>query len=198
MLVSGQVRSDLLTSGHGPGESGIPVRRLLDHPGGPASRRGPSRSPPSRTAPLRRIRSCAQPPVMARQAARWAPRQMVGGYIADRATSTLVGSVFDMVDETQIREAGRRLASAAPDSRVILFGSHARGDARDRSDLDILVIKPDVENAGLEAVRLMRELRDLRLPLEVIVVSGDDVEDWGDVRGSLVHAAITEGRILAG
>jgi predicted nucleotidyltransferase len=109
-----------------------------------------------------------------------------------------VGSVFGVIDETQIREAGRRLAGAAPGARVILFGSHARGDAGDRSDLDILVIKPEVENAGLEAVRLMRELRDLRLPLEVVVVSGSDVEDWGSVRGSLVHAAITEGRILAG
>jgi predicted nucleotidyltransferase len=109
-----------------------------------------------------------------------------------------VGSVFGVIDETQIREAGRRLAGAAPGAQVILFGSHARGDAGDRSDVDILVIKPEVENAGLEAVRLMRELRDLRLPLEVVVVSGSDVEDWRSVRGSLVHAAITEGRVLAG
>jgi predicted nucleotidyltransferase len=106
--------------------------------------------------------------------------------------------LFDVIDETQIREAGRRLAGAAPGAQVILFGSHARGDAGDRSDLDILVIKSEVDNAGLEAVRLMRELRDLRLPLEVVVVSGRDVEDWDSVPGSLVHAAMTEGRILAG
>jgi len=114
------------------------------------------------------------------------------GYVA------AVGSVSDVIDETQIREAGRRLSGAVPGGKVILFGSHARGDAGDRSDLDILVIKPEVENAGLDAVRLMRELRDLRLPVEVVVVSASDVEAWGNVRGSLVHAAITEGRVLAG
>jgi len=91
--------------------------------------------------------------------------------------------VYDVIDETQIREAGRRLSDAVSDGKVILFGSHARGHAGDRSDPDSFVIKPEVENAGLEAGRLMRELRDLRLPLEVIVVSTSDVEDWGNVPG---------------
>jgi hypothetical protein len=62
-----------------------------------------------------------------------------------------VGSVFDVIDETQIREADRRLSGAAvPGGNVMLFGSHARGDAGDRSDQDILVIKAEVENAALE------------------------------------------------
>ena len=103
-----------------------------------------------------------------------------------------------MIDDAQIREAGRRVAEAAPRARVILFGSHARGDAGPRSDLDILVIEPDVENTALESVRLMRELRDLRLPVEIVVVSQNDADNWRDVRGSLVHTAETEGRVLAG
>ena len=108
------------------------------------------------------------------------------------------GTVQTVVDEAQLREAGRRLAAAAPRARVILFGSHARGTAAERSDIDILVIEPEVENAALESVRLMRELRDLRLPIEVVVVSERDAAEWRDVRGSLVHTAVTQGRALAG
>jgi len=96
-----------------------------------------------------------------------------------------------VADEAQIREAGRRLAEAVPRARVILFGSHARGDATPRSDVDILVIEPD------EAVRLMRTVRDLRLPVEVVVVSQHDADEWRDVRGSLLHAAMAEGRPLS-
>jgi len=44
----------------------------------------------------------------------------------------------------------------------------------------------------------MRELRDLRVPAEVIVVSDRYLEDWREVRGSLVHAALSEGRVLTG
>ena len=108
------------------------------------------------------------------------------------------GSVAGVIAEEQILEAGRRLARAAPHAQVILFGSHARGSAGPRSDIDILVIEPEVENESSESVRLMREVGDLRLPLEVVVVSQRDAEDWRAVRGSLVHAAMTEGRVLAG
>jgi predicted nucleotidyltransferase len=103
-----------------------------------------------------------------------------------------------VVDETLIAEAGRRLAAAAPDSQVILFGSHALGEASPHSDVDFLVIEPEVANEAEESVRLQRTLRDLRLPTDVIVVSRDYADRWRDARGGLVYAALSHGRVLAG
>jgi predicted nucleotidyltransferase len=100
-------------------------------------------------------------------------------------------------DEILIAEAGRRLAAAAPQARVILFGSHARGDAGPHSDLDFLVVEPSVEHPVEESVRLRRTLRGLGLFADVLVVSEREAEDWSDVRGSMIHAAMTEGRPLA-
>ena len=103
-----------------------------------------------------------------------------------------------MVDEAVIEEAGRRLARAAGSSaQVILFGSHARGDAGARSDLDFLVVESEVDNAAEESVRLRRALRGMRLAADVIVVSRQYASEWEGVRGSLVHAALSEGRVLA-
>lgn len=99
--------------------------------------------------------------------------------------------------DSNLREIRRRLATEAPGARVVLFGSHARETATPRSDIDLLVIEPEVENTALESVRLMRALRDLRLPVEVVVVSEREAVEWQDVRGSLVHAALSEGRELA-
>jgi predicted nucleotidyltransferase len=97
-----------------------------------------------------------------------------------------------------IDEAGQRLSQAAPPgTRVILFGSHARGEAGRHSDLDFLVIEPSVENAASESVRLRRALGDLVLAADVIVVSEQRVDEWQDVRGSLIHAALSDGRELA-
>ena len=104
-----------------------------------------------------------------------------------------------LVNETLIAEAGRRLAEAAgPNSQVILFGSHARGEASSHSDVDFLVVEPDVANEADESVRLHRTLRDLRVPVDVIVVSREYADQWRDVRGGLVHAALSQGRVLAG
>ncbi|HVD39383.1 MAG TPA: nucleotidyltransferase domain-containing protein [Solirubrobacterales bacterium] len=104
---------------------------------------------------------------------------------------------MSIVDENLIAEAGRRLAAAAPDAQVILFGSHARGEGSSKSDIDFLVVEPEVANEAEESVRLHRTLRDLRVPADVIVVSREYAERWREVRGGLVHAAFSQGRVLA-
>jgi len=110
------------------------------------------------------------------------------------ASSTVSGVTHDEL----IAEAGRRLNEAAPDARIVLFGSHARGDADPDSDLDLLVIESEVQNRHEESVRLRRTLRGLGIAADVIVVSPEHVEEWGDVQGTMVHDALREGRVLAG
>ncbi len=103
-----------------------------------------------------------------------------------------------VIDESVIAEAGRRLAVAAPGARVILFGSCASGQAGSDSEVNFLVVEPEVASEVEESVRLHRTLRDLRIPADVIVVSRDHADRWREVRGGLVHAALTQGRVLAG
>jgi predicted nucleotidyltransferase len=115
---------------------------------------------------------------------------------APQVAATMLG--MQVIDKPLIEEAGRRLALAAPGARVVLFGSHARGEADPHSDVDFLVIEPRVDDEAGESVRLMRELRDLRIPADVVVVGRRYAEDWADVSGSVVHAALSQGRVLAG
>jgi predicted nucleotidyltransferase len=103
-----------------------------------------------------------------------------------------------VIDERLVAEAGHRLAAAAPDAQVILFGSHAHEEANPHSDVAFLVIKPEVANEAEESVRLQRTLRDLRVPSTVIVVSRDYADCWREVRGGVVHAAFSQGRVLVG
>lgn len=104
-----------------------------------------------------------------------------------------------MADEALIVEAGRRLARAAGESaQVILFGSHARGEARPNSDLDFLVIEPTVENRGEESIRLRRELRGMGIAADVVVFSTEHVAEWGDVKSTMLYEALREGRVLSG
>jgi predicted nucleotidyltransferase len=101
-----------------------------------------------------------------------------------------------VTDETLIAEAGRRLAAATEDSRVILFGSYARGEASELSDLDLLVIEPEVAAPRAESARLRRELRDLEVALDVIVVSRKQAQKLGEVAGTMVNEALQTGRVL--
>ena len=76
------------------------------------------------------------------------------------------------MDPDTLASAVKALAQAAPlAQQIILFGSHARGDATASSDLDFLVIEPEVVNRASEMVRLRRALRPLRVPADVLVYS---------------------------
>jgi predicted nucleotidyltransferase len=109
-----------------------------------------------------------------------------------------LGYLQPMTDETLIAEATRRLSEAAPDARVILFGSRARGEAREGSDLDLLVIEPDLESRRAEFVRLREALGDLGVPIDLVIVSADYAERRAEVRGSMVAEALERGRVLVG
>jgi predicted nucleotidyltransferase len=103
-----------------------------------------------------------------------------------------------MLKRETIDAVVRILADAAPPARIVLFGSYARGDAREDSDLDLLVIEPKVENRAHEMVRLRRLLRPLRVSADILVYSTEEVARWGDQPGSALYWALREGTILHG
>lgn len=102
-----------------------------------------------------------------------------------------------MTTEELIAEAGRRLSEAAPDARVILFGSHARGEAGADSDLDLLVIESEIKSRNAEYVRLRKELRGLDVAVDLVLVTEQHLEEWGHFEGTMLNDALREGRVLA-
>lgn len=96
------------------------------------------------------------------------------------------------------QSALQTLIEAARPERIILFGSHARGDAGEDSDYDFLVIEAQVQDRAREMVRLRRALRPLRIPVDVLVYSTEDVARWGDQPGSALYAALREGKVVYG
>lgn len=101
-----------------------------------------------------------------------------------------------VIDTETIDEAARRLLEAAPDgSRVILFGSYARGEADPESDVDFLVVEPEVEDSYGEMVRLREAMRPLDLFADVLVVSAEGFEKWRDAPSTVIQDVAREGKV---
>lgn len=100
------------------------------------------------------------------------------------------------VTPEKIAEAVRRIVAAAKPLRIILFGSQARGEAGRDSDLDLVVVEADVTDRYAEIVRLHRALRGLILPVDILVISHQDFEEWAATPGSIYHTAQREGKVL--
>jgi uncharacterized protein len=101
-----------------------------------------------------------------------------------------------MIAIERIREAARILADAAHPLKIILFGSYAQGRPTEESDVDLLVIERVLANKLEEMVRLRRLLRPLRIPVDILVYSEDDVREWGHLPGTTLYWALKQGKVL--
>lgn len=96
----------------------------------------------------------------------------------------------------ELPEVLRRIRAIARPSRVILFGSTARGDARPDSDLDLLVVVPEGTHRRHMAQTIYRSLLGIETPVDVVVVTEQDVERHAHTQGLVIAHALAEGRLL--
>lgn len=101
-----------------------------------------------------------------------------------------------MISENTIQQAVERLVAASNPNKVILFGSYARGDATEDSDLDLMVIEQEVQNSGEEMIRLHRAVGDVGVGVDVLVYSDKEASRRSQVPGTLLYWVFKEGRVL--
>ena len=80
-----------------------------------------------------------------------------------------------MVDQDTMKEIIRRIVHVAKPDRIVLFGSAARGEARVESDIDLLIVKKDVPHRRQLAQEIYVSLIGIPLPIDVIVVTPEDI-----------------------
>jgi len=79
-------------------------------------------------------------------------------------------------------------------SRIILFGSQARGDEDPNSDVDLLVVLPEVTNKRKIAIEIRRSLSEFNIPKDILVSTPDEISKRGHLIGTLLHTALSEGK----
>lgn len=103
---------------------------------------------------------------------------------------------YPKVDDALMAEVVSRLCKAGDPEKIILFGSHARGDAHDESDLDILVIEDSNVPRYQREAKYRRPLRDMMISKDILVWTPDEIEEWSEVKSHLITTIMREGKIL--
>ena len=95
-----------------------------------------------------------------------------------------------------VKEITRRIVQTVHPRRIILFGSRARGQAQADSDWDILVIADSNLPRHRRAAPLYGALSDIPVPVDILVYTPEEVEEWREVPQAFVTTATREGKVV--
>jgi predicted nucleotidyltransferase len=99
-------------------------------------------------------------------------------------------------DSRLLDEIVHRVTRAVRPLRVVLFGSAARSGMGPHSDLDILVVMPDGTHRRKASRTIFRALRGLGVSKDIVVVTEQDVCQYGDNPSLVLKPALEEGKEL--
>ena len=103
---------------------------------------------------------------------------------------------YPMTSDAIISTMVDRIVGRFQPSRVVLFGSQARGDANGWSDVDLLVVLPNGTDQHHAAVEIHRTLGDLPVAKDIVVTTPEEISRRGHIVGGVLCAALREGKAI--
>lgn len=100
------------------------------------------------------------------------------------------------IDERLWEVIVSRILSVLQPEKIILFGSRAQETARPHSDIDLLIIARSEQPRYRRAAPLYGILSDILAPMDILVYTPQEVEEWSGVPQAFVTTAVREGTVL--
>jgi predicted nucleotidyltransferase len=108
------------------------------------------------------------------------------------------GSLSTMrLDSALVNDVVQRILTVRHPKAIVLFGSHARGQAHPDSDLDILIIEQENSQPRHQrATPFLMALMGIDRAIDVLVYTQSEIDDWAAVPNAFVTTALREGKVL--
>ena len=90
----------------------------------------------------------------------------------------------------------RQIVNRFDPEQVILFGSHARGDAGPDSDVDLFVVMPVEGSKRAKQVEIRVALHGIAVPKDIIVSTPEEFAWRRNVIGTIEEPVAREGKVL--
>ena len=101
-----------------------------------------------------------------------------------------------MDSATAISTMVDRIVEGFAPERIILFGSHARGNASRWSDIDLLVVMKKAPDLRELTVEIRQTLSDLPVSKDIVVTTPERLEERSRMVGTVHRAAVRDGKTV--
>ena len=100
------------------------------------------------------------------------------------------------IEEQEIRRVAERIGRQADAEQVILFGSYARGEETEHSDVDLLVIAPSDLPRFKRSRALYQSLRPYPFAMDLVVYTPDEVKRGQESTLSFISTVMRDGKTV--
>jgi predicted nucleotidyltransferase len=101
------------------------------------------------------------------------------------------------INSEKVKKAIDKIIEISKPRKLILFGSYVRGNQHINSDLDILVVSGDeIDNTRKEGIRIRRALKGINMPIDILVVPENKLEELIAIPGLIYNEAVSKGKVV--
>ncbi len=90
----------------------------------------------------------------------------------------------------------RQIVAEFDPDKIILFGSHARGEAGPDSDVDLLVVMSVKGSKRAKQLEIRAAVHNVHVPKDIVVSRSEEFQWRKDTVGTIEHPAAHEGQVL--
>ena len=107
---------------------------------------------------------------------------------------------YNYLHDKSLNEIKNLLVAEAHPRKIVLFGSRARGEIREQSDYDLLLVVDNCDNERDINRRLYRSLleHNIESPVDLITISSAKLMSHKSSFGSVHNVALREGVTIYG
>ena len=95
-----------------------------------------------------------------------------------------------------IKMMAERIVEKFSPLQILLFGSRARGDAEDESDIDLIVVFPEIKDRNALAVNVALEIKDFGFDKDVLVTTPEEYALGSNCTGHAFYYAAKDAKVL--
>ena len=100
------------------------------------------------------------------------------------------------ISDTTVDEIINRILNVTQPRRVILFGSAVGKNFSADSDIDLLIVRDNIENSRELTTRLRNALRGLNSPFDILLISTKRFEETKNILGGIAYPAEKYGETI--
>jgi predicted nucleotidyltransferase len=101
-----------------------------------------------------------------------------------------------LIDEDLLEKITRRIVEAVHPNRIVLFGSRARGDHNQDSDIDLFIEMESNEPRWLRRKQIDQLFPERWWPMDLYILTPEESQEWGDSLATILPSIKREGTVL--